>query len=144
VAHEAISKPAFEEDVAALTARAAESLGIVIHSKEWPILDVTINHSRPIRFRFYCDDWDDSPPSIEILNPDGSPFSGQIPPGGQFHAGPHPRNQRRPFICMRGSREYHTHPSHTNDNWEQYREQDGMNIIGILMQLRTVWLRNTN
>jgi hypothetical protein len=26
-----------------------------------------------------------------------------------------------PFVCLRGFREYHTHPQHTDDPWEQYR-----------------------
>ena len=40
---------------------------------------------------------------------------------------------------MRGSREFHTHPSHLNEQWAQYRGQDGMGLIGILMQVATAW-----
>jgi hypothetical protein len=82
-------------------------------------------------------DWDDQPPSIELLNPDGSPFTGPLP-GGIFHQGPHP-SVGRSFICMRGSLEFHTHPSHSNEAWAQYRGQDGMGLIGILMQIADNW-----
>jgi hypothetical protein len=43
---------------------------------------------------------------------------------------------------MRGAREYHTHGSHVNDAWASYRQQDGMGIVGILMQLAAVWRRD--
>ena len=134
MAHEAIAKPGFEQDLAALSDSVAERLNVVVHSKDWPILDVTIQHTRPLRLRFTCDNWNDLPPSIALLNSDGAPFSGPLP-GGIFHGGR--------FICMRGSREYHNHPNHRNDNWENYRDQDGMNIFGIFMQIRSEWLRRT-
>jgi hypothetical protein len=130
VAHEAIAKPLFEQDVAFLTDEIAARMKISLHSKDWPVLDVTIQHTRPLRLRFRCDSWSELPPSIAMLNPDGSPFSGNLP-GGIFHP--------EKFICMRGSLEYHKHPSHQNDHWATYRNQDGMNIIGILMQIKDAW-----
>jgi hypothetical protein len=64
VAHEMIARPLFEEDVAHLTARAANGLGVVVNSKEWPVLDVTIEHATPLRLRFTCDNWEEQPPAI--------------------------------------------------------------------------------
>ncbi len=138
MANEAIARPLFEKDVDAITDSLAERLQLAVHAKQWPVLDVTIEHTKPLRLRFTCDSWNDVPPSIQIQNSDGTPQRSL--PGGVFHAGPHPATGL-PFVCMRGSREYHNHPSHLNDTWEQYRNQDGMNIVGILMQLRDAWRR---
>ena len=33
---------------------------------------------------------------------------------------PHPET-RRPFLCLRGTREYHEHPQHAGDDWLLYR-----------------------
>lgn len=134
MAHEMVARPLFEEDVAHLTDRVAASIGVVVNSKTWPVLDVTIEHSIPLRLRFTCDNWSEQPPSIKLLNADGAPFSGKLP-GGIFNAG------NGKFICMRGSREYHQHSNHLNDRWESYRDQDGMTIVGILQQLRQAWVR---
>ena len=134
--HEALARANFEQDVADLGDVAACSYGLIVHARAYPILDVTVSHSRPLRVRMRGDDWDDLPPSIDLLNPDGSALTGL--PGGVFHPGPHP-GTGRPFVCMRGSREFHTHPNHRNEQWAQYRGQDGMGLIGILMQVATAW-----
>lgn len=59
----------------------------------------------------------------------------------------------RPFLCVPGVREYHTHPQHTGDNWLLYRERgDGTisticdrlwrfmarNVIGVRLQVQTL------
>jgi hypothetical protein len=136
--HEALARGNFERDVATLTDGAAERLGLTVHSRGFPNLDVTINHAKPVRLRFNADSFDDLPPSIEILKPDGSAWAGALPSGGIFNPGPH-SVKGGPFVCMRGSREYHTHSSHVNDVWDNYRKQDGMGIVGMLMQLASVW-----
>ncbi len=138
MAHPEISKRLFDKDVAALTEEAAKSLRFAVNSKEFPTLDVTVEHSKPIRLRFQCEDWDDQPPSIELLNPDGTAYDGTMPSNNVFNGAAHPKTGRR-FVCMRGSREYHTHPSHVNESWGAYRGQDGMNVCGILMQLARSW-----
>ena len=135
--HEVLARTNFERDVADLGAVAANSYQLTVNGRVYPILDVTICHSRPLRLRLRADDWDDQPPSIELLNPDGSAMTDRLP-GSIFHPGPHPATGR-PFICMRGSREFHTHPSHLNESWAQYRGQDGMGLIGIVMQIATTW-----
>jgi hypothetical protein len=134
--HEALARVNFDRDVAGFGV-AAERFGLVIHSRAFPVVDATIRHSKPLRVRLRGDDWDELPPSIELLNPDGTSWSSAVP-GGVFHPGAHP-NTGGPFICMRGSREYHTHPNHSNDKWEQYRGQAGMGLTGILVQLAAAW-----
>lgn len=135
--HEALARSKFERDAALLTERLVAVQGLTVHELGFPIVDITIVHTNAIRLRLLCNDWDDQPPSITLLNPDGSPWSARLP-GGVFNAGAHP-GTGRPFICMRGSREYHTHPSHRNDAWPNYRGQNGMNLVGLLMQLCDVW-----
>lgn len=39
----------------------------------------------------------------------------------------------RPFLCMRGIREYHNHPQHSGDEWLLYRAS--MNMFSIVMSL---------
>jgi hypothetical protein len=40
----------------------------------------------------------------------------------------------KPFLCLRGVREYHEHPQHSGDDWLLYREV--MNLFSIVM---SVW-----
>lgn len=39
----------------------------------------------------------------------------------------------RPFLCLRGIREYHEHPQHSGDQWLLYR--DSMSLFSIVMSL---------
>lgn len=135
--HEALAKANFEADVAKLSDESAARVGLEIHARTFPILDVMVLHSRPLRLRVHGDSWDELPVSVDLLSSDGSYFTGATP-GDIFHQGPHP-NTGRPFVCMRGTREYHTHGSHLGDHWENYRGLDGMNIPGIVMQIARVW-----
>ncbi len=139
--HEVLARAKFDSDVADLGDVAAESCGLTVSWRAYPIFDVAIRHSRPLRLRMSAPNWDDQPPSIALLNPDGSVLAGPIP-GGIFHPGPHP-SSGRPFICMRGSLEFHTHPSHLNESWAQYRGEDGMGLVGIVMQIADKWREQT-
>ena len=47
--------------------------------------------------------------------------------------GNHPATGR-PFLCMRGVREYHEHPQHTGDDWMLYRGS-----VGLFAVLATIW-----
>jgi hypothetical protein len=135
--HEALARANFERDVAFLTDAVAERLRLKVHSRAFPVLDAIIEHSKPLRLRMTADAWNDLPPSIALFKPDGTAWSETLP-GGIFNGGPH-SVKGGPFICMRGSREYHTHSGHTNDTWDNYRDQDGMELVGILMQLAGAW-----
>lgn len=135
MAHEALSRRLFESDMASLTDATARALKLIVNQKEWPVLDVIIDYTPKIRLRFKCDNWDDQPPSIEILNEDGSQWDGRVT-GNIFNAGPH-RFTKRSFICMPGSREYHA--IHIEDAWANYKGHDGMTLVGVLMTLNTHW-----
>jgi hypothetical protein len=45
----------------------------------------------------------------------------------------HPTTHK-PFLCLRGVREYHTHPQHSGDEWLLYRTE--MSLFSIVM---SVW-----
>lgn len=124
-----------------LDAAAAKRLGWTVVQVEYPMFDVIFNHRRlaPLRLRLNCVGWDELPPSIELLNADGSHVAAAPPNvGGVFHPGHHP-NTGRFFVCMRGAREYHIHQSHVNDHWSNYRGQPGNDLIGIVGQLWRAW-----
>lgn len=140
--HEVLAKGIFDRDLAALTPQYAERLQWTVNCQAFPILDITAAHTVPIRLRFTCDNWNELPPSIEILNPDGTPWVQQVSMGSSvFHQSNHPTTGLR-FICMRGSREFHTHTSHLNESWENYRDLEGMNLLGLMQQLVKHWRGN--
>jgi hypothetical protein len=45
----------------------------------------------------------------------------------------HHPNTHKPFLCLRGVREYHEHPQHSGDEWLLYRTQ--MSLFSIIMSL---------
>ena len=118
----------FESEILALEAEAAgyvSAKGWKVVESTYPTLAVVFRHSRSTReieFRFTCEDWDELPPSLSLHHPD----SGEAlrweewPQGGWVVHNSHP-STGRPFLCLPGIREYHTHTSHLRDSWEGYR-----------------------
>lgn len=150
---EALSKGSFERDVGRLEARLLTQRGWTVMTAAYPVLDVIFAHPRraSFRLRFTCDDWDDFPPSIDLLRADGEYIPAQRQPddpheyvfansGSVFNSGTHERTGR-PFVCMRGSREFHTHSGHRGEAWDNYRGQPGNDLLGLLDQLWRVWVR---
>jgi hypothetical protein len=137
--HEALAKANFERDAGFFTPGVAARVGITLHENTFPILDATVNHARPIRFKMNAPQWNELPASVRILKPNGEDWRDPLP-GDVFNGGPH-RHTGLPFICMRGALEYHTHESHLNDKWESHRNVDGNNLVGLLMQLAAAWNR---
>lgn len=139
--HEAVSRALFEEEVAKLRPELFSARGWILFSKEYPSLDVGFSASNgaQLRLRLLCQDWNDRPPSVEFLDWQGQPLAViQRDPSGVFNNSPHPQT-RKPFICMKGVREYHTHPSHINDLWETIKGSDKFTLGGILTQIWHVW-----
>lgn len=136
MAHELLVRRMVEEELKVLTPGFLETHSWELNSTEFPYLDVTIRGSRPLRVRVNCEDWPDRPPSAELmeLNGDVLKFDGFT----IFHMGPHP-NTGKPFVCMRGFQEFHTHPSHLTELWETYRRETGNNLIGLLVQVSSAW-----
>lgn len=142
--HELASRALFEKDVAGLTDRLAAQRGWVFHNRKYPVVDCEFreNGRTPVRLVLQCDNWNEVPPSITLLKPDGTPLQALTNPTGVFNFSNHPSTGRF-FICMRGSREYHTHPSHISDSWENLKSLDSYTIGGILTQIWRAWQKGT-
>lgn len=135
--HEALARANFLRDVELLSPLFLRSRGWTLNEASFPVLDVTFESEKPLRVRLQCDEWNDLPPSVQLLNPDGSERTTELPLP-TFHLDKHPTTGR-PFICMVGSREYHTHTSHVTDLWANYKSQDGMNLPGLLDRFNRAW-----
>jgi hypothetical protein len=141
VVHEAASRALFEEEVSKIGSELLDLRGWTLFSKEYPILEMgfSAQGGGRLRLKLVCDDWNDRPPSVQFLDWEGRPLTAiQRDPAGVFNNSPHPTTGR-PFVCMKGAREYHTHPSHIADVWETARGNDKFTLGGILTQLWHVW-----
>ena len=141
--HPAAAKALFEEQVQHLTSALCERRGWIMHALAYPIINIsyTAPGRTPLRMTYRFDDWNDHPPSIRLEDPHGTPLQQLLPnPTGVFHAGPH-NVTNLPFVCMRGSREYHTHPSHVSDLWAPISAGGQYDIGGILTQIWHAWLK---
>lgn len=136
MAHEMLVRCLVEDELKVLTPQFLEQHSWELNNVEFPHLDVTIQGSRPLRIRLNYEDWPDRPPSAELLDVTGN----ALDVGGFtiFNMSPHP-STGKPFICMRGFHEYHIHPSHLNELWENYRRETGNNLIGLLAQVSRSW-----
>ena len=135
----------FDSAVTRLDARTLASRGWAVHCKTFPLLDLSFRSTelQELRVRLRCDDWNDSPPSVELLAPGGdllAALPAQRPGSSIFNPGRHPSTDR-PFVCMAGVREYHTHPSHVGDLWSVRKSQDAFLLGGIITQLWRGWQR---
>ncbi|MGI8641651.1 MAG: putative metal-binding protein [Pyrinomonadaceae bacterium] len=139
--HEAASKAIFDSQVGKLNERLLQLRGWVLHSTEYPILDVSFHKEPrvPLRVRLICDNWDEQPPSIQFLSLDGNLLTViKRDPAGIINESPHP-STGRPFVCAPGSLEYHTHSSHIADLWSNYKNQSDFDLGGILTKLWSGW-----
>jgi putative metal binding uncharacterized protein len=134
--HEEVARLKFEREVGHLSPAFLRTHRWKLNSAEFPVVDVTFEGTKPLRLVANCDQFPELPPSVRLLNPEGDEPVGL--PGGIFHQDAHPTTGL-PFLCMRGIREFHTHPGHLGETWEQYRDQDGNNLVGLLAQLSSAW-----
>lgn len=108
----------------------------------WPEFAVVFTHpltKRRVGFQFQFDDWDEVPPSLSLFDPEGGgelPWE-KWPKGGWSVGNPHPVTGK-PFLCLPGIREYHTHHSHLKDLWENYLAKDS---YGAGYIIHRVWQR---
>jgi hypothetical protein len=83
--------------------------------------------------RFDLTDYDLVAPSLEFLDPVTNQalkyetmfraFEFEKQRGAHEVLLPSHPNTNRPFLCLRGIREYHEHPQHVGDDWLLYRDQ---------------------
>lgn len=125
---QAVSHSKFDAEIRSLQGAAAtyvSAKGWILSHVTYPTLAVVLRHfrtGREIEFRFACDSWDEHPPSLALHSPeDGHELQrSEWPSGGWVVHGAHPHTGK-PFLCLPGIREYHTHPSHVGVEWEGYR-----------------------
>jgi hypothetical protein len=142
--NEVASKALFDLEAIGLSERLLAVRSWKMYNKEFPVLDVGFGSDSRAEFRvrLIAANWNDEPPIVELLTSTGE-FLTKLPrhPGSVFNDSRHPATGR-PFVCMAGAREYHTHPSHLYDSWDNYRRQDRYKLGGILTQLWNAWLKS--
>lgn len=141
--HPAAAKKLFDAEVAAFPPRLLDQRGWVLHQAEHPVIDCsfTAPGRTTLRLKLHCTNWNDDPPSIMLQSAEGENLTALLAnPTGVFNPGAHPVTGR-PFICMRGAREYHTHPSHLNDSWENVKHLDTYKLFNIIGQVWNAWLK---
>jgi hypothetical protein len=139
--HDLVSKRIFAEETAGLTTRLCEGRGWQLFGVSYPVIDIGFTGSgRPgLRLRLSCDNYNELPASIELLNLDGQPISPMVNcPKSIFNSSTHPTTGK-PFVCYPGSRQYHIHPSHLTDHWSNYRGLDRYKLGALLFQLWRAW-----
>jgi len=139
--HDLVSKRIFAEETAGLTRRLCEGRSWQLFGVSYPVVDVGFTGAgRPgLRLRMTCDNYNELPASIELLNLNGEPISPMIScPKSIFNSSTHPTTGK-PFVCYPGSRQYHTHPSHVTDDWSNYRGSDRYKLGGLIFQLWRAW-----
>ena len=137
------AKALFDDAISKLDERLLASRGWVVHSREFPLLDVSFRSTerQELRLRLSCGDWNDTPPSVDLCSADGALLQAlpSLRQGSRvFHAGPHP-GRGRPFVCTPGVLEYHVHPSHVGDHWTNYKGRESFSLGGIVMQIWRGW-----
>jgi hypothetical protein len=136
------AKALFEEALAPFDERLLAARGWTIHERTFPILDISFRaqERKELRLRLACDDWNDEPPAVALLAPDGKPLAVLPPPrpNSIFNAGPHSQ-KGGPFICVIGTREYHTHGNHVSDHWSNYRAHQDYTLGGLIDQFWRGW-----
>lgn len=142
--HNAASRLLFEDEVARFTSELLQSRQWTILERTHPVLSVLFEAPGrvPFRVRMECDNWNDCSPAVALLDKDGVLLQ-SLPTGSPiFNSSAHPVTGK-PFVCMAGIREYHTHSSHLNDLWDNYKIRAGYDLGGILSQLWSGWLKTT-
>jgi Predicted metal binding domain len=111
-------------------------------------IDIPSLAGRGFKARFNLSDYDIVAPSLEFLDP----WTNQLIPyetmfralefekqrGAHIVVLPDHPITHKPFLCLRGVREYHDHPQHSGDDWFLYR--DTVSLFSMVMSLWRVTL----
>ena len=143
--HPDASRTLFEEEVAALSSRLLQQRSWTLNTATFPLIDVTFGASgrTSLRVQLHCENWNDLPPSISLHVANGT-FLTTLwsDPTSVFNGSAHPATGR-PFVCMAGSLEYHTHSSHLGDSWGPRRTDPRFTLFGIATQVWHAWRRGS-
>jgi len=120
--------------------------GWLVLTSTYPSVRIAVRHSRTGKVRvfdFRFDDWNDQPPALQLVDAETLDSL----PGSQW---PRDNSSRwhasgwtsagnivtpKPFMCMAGIREYHSHASHVNDHWANYRDLPDYSLENIVLQV---------
>jgi hypothetical protein len=117
--------------------------GLVLPQNTFLMAEVPSLAARSFKARFDLTDYDLRAPSLEFRDPwtdDVLQYQTmfralEFEQARKAHVvllDDHPSTQK-PFLCLRGIREYHEHPQHSGDDWLIYRGT--MNLFSIVMSL---------
>lgn len=139
--HPSLSKVRFDQDLIGITSELCELRGWIVFERDYPVFDVGFlsPNGASLRIRLECETWDELPPSVTLLDLKGQQLV--TPPASSsniFNASAH-RITGRPFVCMRGVREYHTHESHVNDPWQPLKGSADYRLSEIATQIWNGW-----
>lgn len=141
--HPALAEARFDKDLAGLSDELLLQRGWTVFTKWYPLLDMgfTSPGGRQLRLRFHCDNFNQDPPSVTLHTWDGGELT-QMPPSstGIFHPGRHPSTGKF-FVCMKGTREYHTHYNHLTDSWAAIRDLSRYRLGEIATQIWNGWIK---
>lgn len=135
---EDLARALFEEETEGMTETHCTALQRVRFSAAFPILDLGFEAPNmvPLRLQLNAQRYNAEAPAITLCDWEGVPFKTLPRSGGIFNNSLHEAT-RLPFICMIGTNEYHTHPSHRGDNWSQYR--DSRTLAALVYQIQQGW-----
>lgn len=122
---------------------ASQAGSIVLPQGGMMVVEIPSLAARAFKAHFDLTDYDLRAPSVEFRDPWNDNL---LPYATMFRAleyetdrkahivllDSHPTT-KKPFLCIRGIREYHEHPQHSGDDWLLYREE--INLFSIVMSL---------
>ena len=139
--HPLLAKTRFDADLAGVTEELCQMRGWTVFAREYPIFDVGFRSAGGVslRIRMECENWSEQPPAIALQNWEGGHLaSAPASSTGIFNGSAH-RYTGRPFVCMKGSREYHNHESHVSDPWSALSERADYRLGEIATQIWNGW-----
>ena len=147
-----VSKLKFNQEKELLLGEAKDFVaarGWDIGEFEYPVLAVILPHpkaNRRLGFRFLCDDWDDQPPSLTLFDP-ATPKE-ELPwakwPRAGWEVFERHNNYSKPFLCLPGIREYHSHQDHRNDLWINRRTLESYKLRYIVDRVHQKFSRTND
>ena len=126
-----------------------------VSTPSWPMVPNAMNAieipslaGRGFKARFDLSDYDIVAPSLEFLDPwtnEPLPYETMFRSlefdqqrGAHIVLLPDHPITHKPFLCLRGVREYHEHPQHSGDDWFLYR--DTLSLFSMVIALWRVTL----
>jgi hypothetical protein len=135
---EDLARALFEYETEGMTETHCAALRRARFLVAFPILELGFDAPEmvPLRIRIDARQYNAEAPAVTLCDWEGVPFKTLPRSGGIFNNSEHPIT-RLPFVCMIGTNEYHTHPSHVADLWSQYR--DIRTVASIVYQIEQGW-----